>query len=185
MFENLSICFRTQIATSVSQGAPDSLVASHDARRSRICRCRSSQSSSTSRLFSRVSSSYSRKRIAVMVLARGPPGKARFRNVQCNEKHINIAWSRWKSRRASDSGLNTYFIGSAQQVFAARAQTYQTIIHGRRCSRLARRTRLLLRDNNDSKGLEIVAGISHRDCRYFLTPARIYVISESMGARRN
>lgn len=53
-----------------------------------------------------------------------------------------------KPPRASDSGLNTYFMDCAQQVFAARAQTYQMIIRGRRVvygSRDARRA--LLREN--------------------------------------
>lgn len=61
-----------------------------------------------------------------------------------------------KPPRASDSGLNTYFMDCAQQVFAARAQTYQMIIRGRRCLRLARRTRALLRENRARRVIERV-----------------------------
>lgn len=40
--------------------------------------------------------------------------------MRCNEKRINIAWSRWKSLRASDSGLNTYFIAAARNKYSPR-----------------------------------------------------------------
>lgn len=64
-----------------------------------ICRCRSSRSSSVS-FAKKIDRGVGPRPFTLSLSSPFPcPGKVWFRNARYNEKHINIAWSRWKSLR--------------------------------------------------------------------------------------